>query len=207
VARPAIGQRARLTLMRDPYAVGAYLSGSIAAVCLAGCSLMPWLPREIGLTYPELNERLNRRFPVERNIADLIRVTLLRPLVTPASDTSPGEASRLAIAVDLDVKLPSLLNSTQRTLWGTMRLSGVPRFDLRSQSILLQDARIDRVRVDNMPDALSAALSRTASQLAKEYFEERPLYTLTAQQAERLRVGASAAQVEVRENRLVLVLN
>ena len=166
---------------------------------------MPWLPRDIGVTYSELNERINRRFPVERNIADLVRVTLLRPALAPVASSSPGEASRLAITVDLDVKLPSLVNSTQRSLWGTMRLSGVPRFDSRSQSVVLRDARIDRVRVENMPDALSAALSNTASQLAKEYFEERPLYTLTAQQAERLISRANAPQIEVREDRLVLV--
>jgi len=177
----------------------------MALACLAGCSLIPGLPRDIGVTYFELNERLNRQFPIERNIADLVRVTLLKPNLAPVSGSSPGEASRLAITVDMDVKLPSLVNSTQRSLWGTMRLSGVPQFDARSQSVLLRDARIDRVRVENMPDALSAALSNTASQLAKEYLEERPLYNLTAQQVERLRGKSSAPQIEVREDRLVLV--
>ncbi len=176
----------------------------MAVVSLAGCSLMPWLSRDIGLTYPELNERLNKRFPMERNIADLVRVTLHRPLLAPATVGAASAPTRLAITVDLDVKLPSLTNATPRSLWGTLSLSGVPHFDPRSNSVMLQEARIDRVRVENMPDALSAALSKTASQLAKEHLEGRPLYTLTSEQAERMGTAANP-KIEVRADRLVLV--
>ena len=205
MAHRASSGRRQLIHVRYRPSVGAFLSASLLFACLPGCSLTPWLSRDIGLTYPEINERLNRRFPLERNIADLVRVTLFRPLVAPITDASLAAPARLAVTFDLDMKLPSLLNSTQRSLWGTMRLSGVPRFDPPSNSVVLQDARIDRVRVENMPDALSAALSKTASQLAKEYLEEKPLYTLTAEQATRLRATTTAPTIEVRSDRLSLV--
>ena len=151
---------------------------------------MPFFGYQLDVPYNDLNERIGRRFPMERNLADLLTVTLMRPRVAPilanAGRGPDTQAARLSVTVDLQVRLPSLLNASQRSLWGNMTLSGAPRYDPKSKAVVLVDTNLDRVRVDNMPDALSASLSKTASQLAREYLDDKPIYVLTATQINRL---------------------
>ena len=170
---------------------------------------MPFFDHQLGVPYTELNERIGKRFPMERNIADLLTVTLMRPRVAPIADSGRGpetQAARLSVTIDLQVKLPSLLNASQRSLWGSMTLSGVPRYDPKSKAVVLVDANLDRVRVDNMPDALSASLAKAASQLAKEYLDDKPIYALNDAQVGRLGLdtGKSSLSFMVLAERLII---
>ncbi len=167
-----------------PKTRSSYALAIFAVALLGGCAIFSF--REVSLSYQELGERFSKRFPVERNLAGFLTVNLMRPRVAPR--ITNGEASRLAVTVDLEVKLPSMQNATHRTLWGSLTLSGIPSYDPASRSLHVVDAKLDRVRVDNMPDALSDALAKTATQLAKEYFEGKSLYVLSRDQLDRLRL-------------------
>jgi Protein of unknown function (DUF1439) len=170
---------------------------------LVGCAVMPFINREVVFTTDELTNRLVKRFPVERNIADLVKVTLTRPRLTVIENpAASNQARRLSVAVDVEVKLPL----TAKSLWGQMSLSGLPRYDTATRGIFLTDTKLDRVRVDNMPDALSAALAKTASQLAKEYFEDKAIYTFEAKDVQRLGQTVTPERIDLRTNQLVLVL-
>ena len=177
----------------------------VSLLAIAGCAVMPFVTREIVFTTDELTLRLAKRFPVERNIADLVKVTLTRPRVTVTETIAPSQTSqprRLNVAVDVDVKLAL----TSKTLWGKMVLSGLPRYDASTRGIFLTDAKLERVRVDNMPDALSAALAKTAAQLAKEYFEDKAIYTFEAKDVQRLGQTLQPERIDLRANQLVLIL-
>lgn len=171
---------------------------------------MPFFGRQLSVPYTDLNERIAQRFPMERNIADLLTVTLMRPVVTPvlanAARGQEAAAARLSVTVDVQVKLPSLLNNSQRSLWGSMTLSGKPRYDSKSKAVMLVEANLDRVRVDNMPDALSALLAKAASQLAREYLDDKPIYTLNPAQVGRLGLdaGTSSLSFTVLADRLIV---
>ena len=175
-----------------------------------GCALAPFFGHELNVPYRDLNERIGQRFPMERNIADLLTVALMRPRVSAIlANSAPGpqtQAARLSVTIDLQVKLPSLLNASQRSFWGSMKLSGAPRYDARSKAVVLVGAKLDQVRVDNMPDALSAALAKAASQLAKEYLDDKPIYPLTAAQVGLLGLDAGNASLSfvVLADRLVI---
>ena len=176
---------------------------TIVAFLLAGCGALPLLTREASFTTQEMTARLTKRFPVERNIADLVKVNLTRPrvsIVAPAAGSNT--AARLGILVDLDVKLPL----TNKSLFGEMMLTGVPRYDTATRAIFLQDAALERVRVENMPSALTGALTRTASQIAREYFEDKPIYTFDEKDLTRLGQTITPTRIDLRQNALVLVL-
>ncbi len=188
-----------MSIRRSP-SWGLFALGVLAL--LAGCAVFSF--REVSLSYLELGERFSKRFPIERNIATLLSVNLMRPRVAPV--LSPGAPARLAVTVDLEVKVPSLLNNTQRSLWGSLTLSGIPTYDAESKSVHIVDAKLDRVRVDNMPDALSDALAKTATQLAREYLEGKPLYTLSPEQIDRLglRADGGGLRFEILPDRLLI---
>lgn len=182
--------------------LGAGLStAAMLAVFAGGCAIAPLFTREISFTQQEMTERLAKRFPVERNIADLLQVKLTRPRVTIAS-AAANAAPQLAVGVDLEVKLPL----TGKMLFGQMALSGVPRYDATARAIFLAEAKVDRVRVDNMPDALAAALARAATQFAGEYFAEKPIYALDANEIKRMGQFFQAERITMRADKLVLVL-
>ena len=171
-------------------------------ILLGGCALTSIFKRELILNNLEMTDRLAARFPIERNIADLLRVKLTRPRVSILPTDMPNSELRLAVGVDLEVRLPL----TAKTLFGQMTLSGTPRYDEPTGAIFLQNAKVEQVRVDNMPNALSAALAKSASQLAGEHFAEKAIYTLN--KTERLRFGQSirVERIELRPNQLVVVM-
>ncbi len=167
-----------------------------------GCAFTSLFKQDLVLSQIEMTDRLAARFPIERNIADLLRVKLSRPRVSISPTDTANSELRLAVGVDLEVNLPL----SSKTLFGQMTLSGMPRYDEAAGAIFLQNARVEQVRVDNMPNALSAALAKSASQLAGEHFAEKAIYTLN--KTERMRSGQSirVARIELRPNQLVVVL-
>lgn len=195
------------------------------ATGLSGCAWLSggWFgSREVAVSFRDLNERLAKRFPVERDIASLLKVNLQRPRLAAA--TSPESAvlgsvstTRLALTVDVDIRVPSLSGGKERVFWGSLTLSGVPRYDMARRAIFLDEALLDRIRIDNMPDALAAGVAKSASQIGREFFSNQPVHSLTEEQAARVarfvgsadnRPGIAATpptlRIKVERDRLVL---
>jgi hypothetical protein len=184
---------------------------------LAGCTTLALFSNEIAVPYSTLTERMQARFPVERSLGGLLEVRLIRPRVshtgTAAEALGPTtpviaeeRAKRIQISLDIEVKLPNLgSGGGAKTLYGQMVLSGVPRFDATSRSLFFSAASIERVRVDNMPDQLSGLLASAATQFVREYFADRAIYTLSAEQQNRFGSRLDRLRIEVRPDKLVFL--
>lgn len=167
----------------------------LAALLLAGCSPIPFLSGEIRMTADQLTQKLESRFPLERSVAGLLEVTLGRPRVE-----LNAEEKRLVTSFEVSVKL----SQTGRTVGGTLRISARPEYVGASGALFLRDARVERIRIDNMPDALSAGLARAASNVAKDVLEDKPLYTFTPEDFTKYGARYEPERVEVRPDVLVL---
>ena len=88
---------------------------------------------------------------------------------------------RIATSFDIGVKLPL----TGKNVTGVMKLSGRPEYVVATDSLFLRDARVDQIRMDNMPEALSAALAKAASNFARDVLEDKALYTFKAEELRR----------------------
>ena len=172
-----------------------FLVSSSAALLLAGCASVPFLSGEIRMTADELTQRMASRFPLEKSIAGLLDVTLVRARV----ELNANE-QRIATSVDVSVKLVL----TSRTVTGTLKVSGRPEYIAASRSLFLRDARVEQVRMDNTPDALSAGLAKAASSFARDALEDKPLYTFSAEYLTRYGVRVEPDRIEVRADALVL---
>lgn len=175
---------------------------ALLSLACSSCAWLPFVSQDVGISYIELGERAAKRFPIERSVAGLVQIKLLQPRIN-------GVANRVQLSLDTEISLPQISSAGDakpRSLWGTMSISGVPRFDRATQSVFLDDARLDRLRVDNVPDAVSAAVGRLASQLAREYWTDRPIYVLSDAQRERLRrlIGERDAVITVQPGQLTL---
>ena len=172
-----------------------FLFSLLAALSLVACSSIPFLSGEISITAEELTQKMSRRFPVERSVGGLLDVTLSRPRV----ETNPDE-QRIVASFDVSVKL-ALSN---RSVTGTLKVSGRPEYVAASQSLFLREARVDQIRMDNMPDALSAGLAKAATNFAKDSVEDKALYTFKPEDLSRYGVRYQPDRIEVRANAIVL---
>jgi hypothetical protein len=173
------------------------LTALFAAAFLAACSSNPLLPEEIRMTAAELTQRLDKRFPVERSVAGLVDVTFMHPVMS-FNDTE----KRLVATFDMTVRVPL----STKVLNGRVAVSGTPDYVPESRSLFLKGGKVDRLAIDNMPEALSGALAKVASQLAKSQVEEKPLYTFQPDDLTKHGMGYEPVSVQMRGDALVLTL-
>lgn len=164
---------------------------------LTACSQIPILSGEVKLSAAELNEKVAKRFPIEKNIAGLLEVTLTAPKVRLVE-----ASSRISADVDVSVRLPL----STKTIQGKLGFSGRPDYVPVSKAIYLRDAKIESVAMDNMLDALSAGVAKAASVVARELFEDKPLHTFKAEDFTKYGITYEPQRVIVRDNALVLML-
>lgn len=167
----------------------------LTALFVAGCAPIPLLSGELRVTADELSQKMARRFPLEKSVAGLLEVTLSHPTVE-----LDAIESRLATRFDLSVKLAL----GKKTVAGSLRISGRPEYLAESRSLFLRDARVDQMRMENMPDALSAALAKAASSIARDVMEDKALYTFRPEDLTRYGLRVEPDRIEVRADALVL---
>lgn len=165
------------------------------AVLLTGCATNMLLPKELTMSAVELTTRLERRFPVERTAGGLVDLTFSKPMVTLA-------APRMQVRIDVKGRL--LLSDA--TTEGTLTLSGIPHYEPATRGLFLKEARVDRIDLSRVPEALNTALSRVASQLVKSQFEEKPFHTFKEEDFRKFGVGYEPLALSVREGVLVMTL-
>ena len=170
------------------------------ALLLTGCAASVLLPSEIKFSHRELSERLAKRFPVEKSVAGLLDVKLSRPRVDALEET--GKPTRLGFTFDADVKLVL----TSKTISGTVVMSGLPRYNTATREIFLSDAKVDALRADNMPDAISAAMAKAASGIAKDYLEGQALYRFKDEDLKRYGMTLNPQRIEVLREGIALVM-
>lgn len=168
-----------------------------AAAFLAACSGIPLLPGEIRITAAELTQRLDKRFPVERSVAGLVDVTFTHPAIS-FNDAD----KRLVATFDMTVRVPL----STKVLNGRVAVSGMPEYVPQSRGLFLKGGKVDRLEIDNMPEALSGALAKVASQLAKSQVEDKPLYTFRPEDFTKHGMGYEPVSVQMRNDALVLTL-
>jgi hypothetical protein len=165
----------------------------LALTLFSGCATKMLLPSEIRMSAVELTTRMEKRFPVERSVAGLIDVTFSSPVVT---------LSEPRMTTQLDVRVMPL---TGKSYTGTVTVSGIPAYDPARRGLLLNDAKVDRIVLDNMSDALSAALARLATQMARATFDDKPFHTFKEEDFTRYGIiSYEPLSLDVRKDALVL---
>lgn len=178
-----------------PFDRCAWLLWLFIAMLLASCSAASLFSGEISVSPEQLTKKLAERFPLEKSVGGLLDATLTQPRV----ELNPAE-NRLVATVDVTVKL-ALSN---KAVSGVLTLSGRPEYVAASRSLFLRDARVDRIRMDKMPDALSASLAKAATNLAKDALENKPIHTFKPEDFVKFGIRYEPERIEVRADALVL---
>jgi len=87
---------------------------------------------------------------------------------------------------------------------GVVVVSGIPFYDAPRRGLLLNNAKVDRIALDNMTDALSGALAKLATQMARATFDDKPFHTFKQEDFTKYGISYEPLALEVRDDAVVL---
>ena len=173
----------------------ALLGAPMPLLLLAGCAGLS-APREVRVSSDELQRAIERQFPQQRRLLELVDVTVARPVLRLLPE-------RNRIATDLDLSAVERL--TGRVVRGQLALEYALRYEPSDASVRMTGVRVQEVQLQLDAGPLSANGTRIAGLLAERLLEEFVLYRVDAERVRLLqRLGIAAAEVEVLRDGLVL---
>ena len=141
------------------------------------------------LSRQRLNELLARQFPYTRSFGGLVDLSLQSPRLSllPASN-------RLATAFDLVVTE----RIARSRFTGGMDLDYGLRFDAREGAIRMADARVNQLRIDQVPRAQQPLVSQYAPRIAEQLLADLVIYRFPPEQLELARnLGLTVGALQV----------
>lgn len=145
-----------------------------ASVALAGCASLLG-PRTVTIGEDELAQRLAARFPLDRRLLELLDMRVAAPRVRLLP-----ESNRLGI--DLELTLDERLS--RRRFPVAVSLQSGLRFDATQSAVTLADVRVQRLRVDGMPEAAAETLQRFGAPLLESVLDGVAVHRFTQDQLE-----------------------
>lgn len=158
---PRWGHAARLAIT--------WLLAALLAACATG-------PRSVDVSYDQLQDALNRRFPLRERILEVLEVQAASPVLQLLP-----QQNRLRVEMDLTATERLLRNSLQ----GSFAVSFAPRFDPADFTVRMADVRVERFDVPGVPAALRDPLQRVGPYLAGRVLEGATLHAFTPEQLAR----------------------
>lgn len=162
---------------------------------LAGCAGLSG-PREVRVSSDELQRAIERQFPQQRRLLEIVDVTVARPVLRLLPE-------RNRIATDLDLSAAERLSG--RVVRGRLALEYALRYEPSDASVRMTGVRVQDVQLQLDTGPLSASRTRIAGLLAERLLEDFVLYRADAERLRRLQqLGISTAEVEVLRDGLAL---
>lgn len=165
------------------------LTGAVLACALlwAGCAALG--PRNISLSQGELQTLLERQFPRQQRVLELIDVSITRPTLRLLP-----ERNRLAT----DLELSALERLSGRSARGNLSLDYGLRFEPSDASVRLTQVRVQDFRLELGGSANALPMNRIGALLAERLLDDLAIYRLSPERAQRLRnAGVQNAEINV----------
>jgi hypothetical protein len=170
------------------------------ALVLCGCALLACTPgaRTVEVTQGQLQQWIDRQFPLERRWLELFDVTFDAPRLTLRP-----EADR--IATEFAIRIRERLVGTAHR--GTLVLAYGVRYEDSDASLRLVDPRIERAVLDDAPLPLQRDFGRLGAVLLEQGLQDRPVYALRPKDVEALRSrGVRPGPIHVTASGLTITL-
>jgi hypothetical protein len=139
----------------------------LACTLLAGCASLLG-PRQVDLPLAKLQAGIDKRFPFNNRVLDLLDIALSRPQLSLQEDTG-----RIALSMDADIAPPF----SGRAWHGSLVLSGQLAADAQHNAIFLHDARVEHFHVDGIDPVHQRQLRKAGNVLIERLLRDTPLYT------------------------------
>jgi hypothetical protein len=153
-----MGRRRHLPLIGAMILIGGVLA---ACATLVG-------PRERELPLSRLQQGLDKRFPIDRQVMSVFNLKLTRPQLSLLPDTD-----RVALSLDADVAPPF----AHRTWHGSVALSGHLVLDAARNAVLITEVKLDRISIDGVDASRQQQFADVANGIVGGVVGDTPIYT------------------------------
>jgi hypothetical protein len=155
---------------------------------LAGCGGLIG-PRNVTLSQAQLQSAVERQFPLQRRLLEVIDVTIARPVLRLLPE-------RNRIGTDLDLSATERLSG--RVVRGSLALDYALRYEPSDASVRLSQVRVQDAKLDMGSGPLSPSGARLAALLAERLLDDVALYRADPERLQQLqRLGITAAEIAV----------
>src|SRR5438067_13611370 len=147
--------------------MGKWMLALAAGGLLASCASLVG-PRRVEISQARLQAGLERRFPINNRMLQLLDVQLAQPQLT-----IQPESDRVALGLGVTVAPPFLHQSWR----GSMALSGRLVLDPSRNAVFLTDTHLDRFDVDGIDADRARDLGRAADVLVNQMVRDVAVYS------------------------------
>lgn len=176
------------------------ITAIIIAVALAGAFIYFKGKRyEIVIPQAKIDSTLSEIFPATKNYLIIFDITYSNPQVTLLEDED-------RVQVGLDATLNIRLNDEPKKLGGGATVTSGIRYGSDAQEFSLDDAVIDRLEIQGIPEKWLEKVTEVASEAAKEFIQSKPIYRLEAKDAKTAAAKLLLKDFEVREQAIYVTL-
>lgn len=137
---------------------------------LAGCAGLLG-PRTVEVPLQRLQASVDRKFPINQRLFELINLKLSDPKVALLADSN-------RVRVTMDASVAPIF--TSRVWRGNFTLSGRLQIDPARRAVLLTEPQFENIVLDGIDPTVSAQVARGADTLAAQILRDTPLYTFAA---------------------------
>ena len=172
-----------------------WLAGAVAmwaAVSAAPAADMNYL---IELDQAQLQRKVERLFPVAHE-DPLYSVALNEPKVVLREG-----ADRIGLRLNVAGSVMRQLDVA-----GAARVEGRLRFEPKTGEFFLDDATVEELSIEGVPDQYLGELRRLAGQIAREALNQHPVYVLGSLGESKKLMGSEIKGIRVRDGKLVIEL-
>jgi len=134
---------------------------------MAGCADLTG-PRTLTLTEADLARLLEKRFPADRRVMEVIDFRVERPQVRLLPEVN-------RIATEFAVTAADKLFG--RSFTGRLALESALRYEESSHEVRLTQVRVNRLQFDGMPPPMQNTVNRLGGLLAEQLLNDVAIYT------------------------------
>ena len=173
------------------------LGGWVAVVALPGCTSL-LAPRTLTLSAEDIQRLLDRRFPQDRRLLEVLDVRVSAPRARLLPETN-------RVGAVLDIQADDRLFGAR---WrGRLDFYAALRWHGADQTLRLDQVRVQDLAFDPGGTAARGAAERLGAAVAERLLEGLPLYQLAGEAAARLqRAGLEPAGVTVQRQAVQITL-
>ena len=142
----------------------------LITVFLSGCAMLG--DRTVNISEAQLQRKLNERLSVPISLLKIFDVNLSKSTVKFDSKTG-------RMMTSLDTSLTSVLSN--KVLVGKLDISGKLRFDASTNSIVLDDPKVESLNLDGLGSKYGEILNLIAQKLGGEMLNGLSMYTVKPQ--------------------------
>lgn len=138
----------------------------ILLLMLAACSTFG--TRTVSISEAEIQTKLAEQLSAPITLLKLFDVQLSNPLVK-----LEGGTNRMSTQLDANVQ-----NPFGKAFKGQARISGLPRFDAATNSVVLSEVKIVSLKFDGLDSKYTDVLTALSKAISNDMLQDIPLYTL-----------------------------